>query len=655
MFWEYWKLACSPFDNVPDPKMYCDRNPSLEDAISEILFAIDEGNDCLAVMVGDIGLGKTLALRVIMDELDPKRYQIVFVTNPDLTFVQLLREIVGQLKGKAVDIRYKDALSEEFNRHLFEAAAKGKRVVMLIDEANSLSRHCLQNLRLLTNMQDDDRNLVSIVLAGQLELGRKLTHRQMENLFQRVGVYCQIKPLETAEMVRDYVEFRLQRAGAGAPIFTPEAISRIFHFTRGVPRLINKLCKLALKAGETNGLTLIEPALIDGIALMFDKERVANPERIPPLPAGEPVEQAAPEAPPAPQGWGWAASPLSDWGKKPAAGGAPQDALPAEFPQPPARPAAAKAKAKGRGKKARPKPQPWSQAKDPMSEWGRRPVAGGAPQDALPAQFPGPVQAVAGPLAEEVAPAAPQPVSWGWASSPLSNWNEEEGRGGAPADALPAQFPEPVHFCEPVHAAPAAPQPQGWGWASSPLSNWSQEAGTGGAPADAQPAAFPEPVINVPARQPQAPAKPARPKPAPEAASRPQEQAAPRRRLSLVQGGEAKAANRTEPPKAAPAEAPQAAPAGGLDPEQPALSAEQLGQIITGLSAQVVESLRAMDERQVIKLAGELAAKEMWQHEKAIRLSHGDPIDFWERSRAQIAAQLRMLSSRSSSWAAGEA
>jgi hypothetical protein len=86
-----------------------------------------------------------------------------------------------------------------------------------------------------------------------------------------------------------------------------------------------------------------------------------------------------------------------------------------------------------------------------------------------------------------------------------------------------------------------------------------------------------------------------------------------------------------------------------------ALSAEQLAEIISGLSAQIIEQVRAMDERQVIKLAGELAAKEMWQHEKAIRLSHGDPIDFWERSRAQIAAKLRLMGANSSAFAAGRA
>jgi hypothetical protein len=86
-----------------------------------------------------------------------------------------------------------------------------------------------------------------------------------------------------------------------------------------------------------------------------------------------------------------------------------------------------------------------------------------------------------------------------------------------------------------------------------------------------------------------------------------------------------------------------------------ALSAEQLAEIISGLTAQIIEQVRAMDERQVIKLAGELAAKEMWQHEKAIRLSHGDPIDFWERSRAQIAAKLRLMGASASAFAAGRA
>ena len=90
-YYEYWKLDKRPFDNVPDPKMYIDGNPSLDDAVAEILFGIEESEEGLIVLVEDIGLGKTLSLRLILDELDDQRYSIVFINNPAMTFNQLLR------------------------------------------------------------------------------------------------------------------------------------------------------------------------------------------------------------------------------------------------------------------------------------------------------------------------------------------------------------------------------------------------------------------------------------------------------------------------------------------------------------------------------------------------------------------------------------
>ncbi len=503
MFWDYWQLKCSPFDNVPDPRMYCDRNPSLEDAISEVLFAVEEGNDCLAVMVGGIGLGKTLALRVIMDELDPQRYRVVSVTNPDLTFIQMLREIVGQLKGQQVDARFRDALQEEFNRLLFAAAGEGRRVVIMIDEANALKRSVLQNLRLLTNMQDDDRNLVTIILAGQLELGKKLEARGMENLFQRIGVYCHIKGLETAELVRAYVEFRMGRAGALRPVFSPEAIERLLIHSRGVPRLVNKLCKLALKAGETNNLTGIDGELVDRIAAMFEKGKVWLPQEAPQpeaqVTAPEQAETLVPAAEPAEP----AAEPPSLALFQPAA----QATLVLESEAP----------------EAAPDPGPWFEATEP-------PVAEApevVPEAALQPEAEVPVLA-----------AAPEP--------------------------LPEPSVEPL-----AEPAPASPEPS-----VRPL----------------RPA--PEPL----------------PRPAPRPSV-----------LTMLRDGQ---------------------------PHGPALSPEQVDQIVAELPDRIRAAIHEMDERQVVRLAGELAAKQMWQHEKAIRLSHGDPIDFWERSRAQIASHLRAISSQ---------
>jgi len=166
-YYRYWGLNRPPFDNVPDPKMYWPQNPGLEDAISEILFAIKEGNECLAVIVGDIGTGKTLALRILLNELGPDKYKIAFLTNPTLSFTQIMREIIGQLENKKVVTKWKDHLHEEINQILYRTADEGKRVVIFIDEANVLNPSGLQGLRLLTNMQDDRQNLVPLYLPAR--------------------------------------------------------------------------------------------------------------------------------------------------------------------------------------------------------------------------------------------------------------------------------------------------------------------------------------------------------------------------------------------------------------------------------------------------------------------------------------------------------
>lgn len=289
-YMEYWKLKWPPFDNVPDPKMYWPQNPCLEDAISEILFAIEEGNECLAVIVGDIGTGKTLALRVLLHELDRQRYKIAFVTNPNLSLTQMLREIIGQLENKKISTRWKDHLQEEFNQILYRSANEGKRVVIFIDEANVLSTANLQNLRLLTNMQDDTQNLVTFVLAGQKELARKLERPSMENLYQRIGVYCKVQGLNTPELASAYITYRLKQAGCRQEIFTRAALESIWKHSRGVPRVINKICKLCLKAGETNQLYTIDKDIVSSLAYMFKKGYFGKGEKDVPAETAAPAE-----------------------------------------------------------------------------------------------------------------------------------------------------------------------------------------------------------------------------------------------------------------------------------------------------------------------------------------------------------------------------
>jgi type II secretory pathway predicted ATPase ExeA len=256
--------------------MYFDMHTSVETAVSETLFAIEEGNECLAVIVGDVGLGKTMALRVILDSLDQKKYRIAFVTNPDMTFIQLMKEIIGQLTGEQCLETTREKILEIFNQLLFTTQETGKKVLLFIDEANAMKSNCLESLRLLTNMQRDDENLFTIVLAGQLELAQRLEHPKRANLFQRIGVYCRLNKIENRDLMRDYIEHRLERAGTTRRLFTDAAYDAMWeNAQQGVPRLINKLAKLALKAGQTQQVETIDAPIVRQIGLRFGRMAAA--------------------------------------------------------------------------------------------------------------------------------------------------------------------------------------------------------------------------------------------------------------------------------------------------------------------------------------------------------------------------------------------
>ncbi len=275
---KYWGLFKPPFHSVPDPKMYFDLHRSVDNAVSEMLFAVEEGNGCLAVIIGDEGLGKTMALRVILDSLEQECYRIAFIANPDTTFIQILKEIIAQLSGALCIGNRHEQVLEVFNKLLFKTKAEGKKVLIFIDEANAMKPSTLESLRFLTDMQEDDDNLFTIILAGQLELARRLEHPRRANLFQRIGVYCHLSKIESRDLMSDYIEYRLERAGLSRSIFTEEAYDAVWQYTEnGVPRLINKICKLALKAGQTQGLRQIDAGIIQQIGSRFDCVSKATP------------------------------------------------------------------------------------------------------------------------------------------------------------------------------------------------------------------------------------------------------------------------------------------------------------------------------------------------------------------------------------------
>jgi type II secretory pathway predicted ATPase ExeA len=273
MYYEYWGMQKAPFDNVPDPSMYVESHSAVENAIAETLFAIEEGNECIAVIVGDVGSGKTLSLRLILDSLQQDKYRIAFITNPDMSFVHLLREIIGQITGQECEVKLKVELLEHFNKLLFETHDEGKKVLIFVDEANALTPPNLESLRLLTNMQDDTQNLFTMVLAGQMELAKRLEHPKRANLFQRIGTYNRIGKIESVEKLKDYVATRIQLAGGKQMVFSDTAIEALWkHSEHGVPRLVNKICKLCLKAGETNSFQAIDGEIVSQVGERFQKQ-----------------------------------------------------------------------------------------------------------------------------------------------------------------------------------------------------------------------------------------------------------------------------------------------------------------------------------------------------------------------------------------------
>jgi hypothetical protein len=161
-------------------------------------------------------------------------------------------------------------LLETFNKILFETIDEGKKVLIFIDEANAISPANLESLRLLTNMQDDQKNLFTMVLAGQNELARRLEYTKRANLFQRIGTYNKIDKIQSEDLLKTYIETRLKLAGGIRKIFADDVFDPLWkHSEHGVPRLINKICILCLKAGETNGFEFITGEMVDQISQRF--------------------------------------------------------------------------------------------------------------------------------------------------------------------------------------------------------------------------------------------------------------------------------------------------------------------------------------------------------------------------------------------------
>jgi general secretion pathway protein A len=244
MYTQFYGLREKPFTLSPDPK-YLFLSDSHREALAHLLYGIEQGEGFIAV-TGEVGTGKTTLCRTLLDRLDPST-EVAFVFNPPLSGMELLQAIhheLGLLGGEAT----RQELTEELNQFLLEKKAQGRRVLLIVDEAQNLERDALEQVRLLGNLETSTAKLIQIILLGQPELDAKLASPDLRQLRQRITVRWRLAPLNAAE-TREYVTHRLRVAGASRELFTELATREVHRRSRGIPRVINLLCDRALLAG----------------------------------------------------------------------------------------------------------------------------------------------------------------------------------------------------------------------------------------------------------------------------------------------------------------------------------------------------------------------------------------------------------------------
>jgi general secretion pathway protein A len=243
MYKKFFGFKERPFQLVPNPE-YLFLSRSHEEALAHLTYGGYEG-DGFVEITGEVGTGKTTLCRVFLENLDVDTVA-AYIFNPKLDALQLLKAINDEFGLDSSADNTKE-LIDTLNRFLIEKKKKGQKVIVIIDEAQNLSKPVLEQLRLLSNLETTTSKLLQIFLVGQPELAEILDSAELRQLGQRISLSAHIVPLSFRE-TRDYIEHRIHIASAQIPLakFTRAAIRRIYRFSGGIPRLINIACNRAL-------------------------------------------------------------------------------------------------------------------------------------------------------------------------------------------------------------------------------------------------------------------------------------------------------------------------------------------------------------------------------------------------------------------------
>ena len=241
MYKQFFGLTKNPFEISPDPFFY-HATPRHNEALANLHYGVGRRKGFI-VITGEVGTGKTLLVRCLLAELRKNNIAFGYVFNPLLSTMEFFQYIMADL-GLLYSGRSKTEMLLDLNRFLIQRHARGLITALVVDEAQALRLELLEEIRLLTNLETSQQKLLQIVLMGQPELESILDSPSLRQLKQRVSLRCQLLPLDEAQTY-SYVFSRLERSGAKPepPIFEPEALTKVFEYSKGIPRIINNLCE----------------------------------------------------------------------------------------------------------------------------------------------------------------------------------------------------------------------------------------------------------------------------------------------------------------------------------------------------------------------------------------------------------------------------
>src|SRR6202158_311796 len=271
MYLAFFGIAEKPFAITPDPR-YLYLSARHADALAHLVYGINEAGGFIQ-LTGEGGTGKTTTIRSLLARA-PENARGALILNPRLSAREFLLALCEELGLGADDSAAGNTkeLVDLLNRYLLRAHAQGRRVVLIVDEAQNLAPEVLEYIRLLTNLETETQKLLQIILIGQPELRKLLAREDLRQLAQRITGRYYLDPLSRQETAA-YVRHRMRVAGATAEFFTRGALREVYNVSRGMPRVINIICDRALLGAYTQDLHQVPAALVRRAAAeVFDRE-----------------------------------------------------------------------------------------------------------------------------------------------------------------------------------------------------------------------------------------------------------------------------------------------------------------------------------------------------------------------------------------------